>query len=880
MTKEKKLTPMLQQYLEIKKQYPDALVFFRMGDFYELFFEDANVASKELQIALTSRNPRDENPVPMCGVPYHAVSEYLKVLLEKNYKVAICEQIEDPKKAKGLVKRAVTKVLTPGTVVEDLNLDLKSNNFLGAIYYNKSNKMGAFSWLDYSTGDWLGYYSKEKNDLWKWASKVSPSEILCAQGDKVPSEFSYLKSRTTFLPRLMFDYKRAKTYLKDSSLGENVFLPQVEASRELTVACGTLFLYLTKTHNQSFSHIKPIRIINLDEFLIIDELSEKNLELFHTLDGSKGRGTLIHLLDETSTPMGGRFLCNRLKYPLRDLSKILKEHQVIDFFLNNQAILDGLRDFLNGISDIERLINRIFLNRATPRDFYWLKTSLCGFPNLYDIFSGCDFLPNPLKEIIENWDPLEDLYTLLNRSIKDNPPHLVTEGGLFKQGYNTDLDELIEFAEHGEVKLRELLEIEQQKTGITKLRLGFNRVFGYFFEIPKSFKGEVPEYFIRRQTLVNSERYITEELKSLEERILTSEDKRKSLEYTLFLELREKVLEYKNRVVQASTRIARLDFYSAMAVCAKRYKWNMPEIHNGLDICIKEGRHPVIESFVGENNYIPNDIQLNENHVILLITGPNMAGKSTVLRQVAIICILAQMGSFVPAKYARIGLCDRIFTRVGASDKLALGQSTFMVEMLETARILKQATRRSLVVLDEIGRGTSTFDGLSLAWAVVESLASKFGGIRTLFATHYHELTDLEGKVEGVMNLNIAVKEYKGDIIFLRKLLPGPADKSYGIEVARLAGIPRPVIKRAREILKMLEDKMVKIKGAKEKRRHSLLLHEALRKTPKGWNNAEVNKKGTHPILFELSKLDIDHITPKMALDILYEWKEKWGEKK
>jgi len=879
MTSQKKLTPMLTQYLSIKKEYREAPLFFRMGDFYELFFEDAEIASRELQIALTSRNPNDESPVPMCGVPYHAVDEYLKCLLEKNYKVAICEQIEDPKKAKGLVKRAVTRVLTPGTVVEDSTLSAKSNNFLASILYNNTHGMGAVSWLDYSTGEWLGFYSRDRKELWKWLSKISPAEILCTEGDDIPSEFSYLKSKVTFLPPMLFDYKRAKSHLKDLFLGENVFLPQIEAKRELIQVCGSMILYLTKTHNESFSHIKPLKIINLDEFLIIDELSERNLELFQTLDGSKGPGTLIYLLDQTLTPMGGRFLHNRLKYPHRDIKKIHRDLDVVEFFLKHEDIIANLDKVLKSISDLERLINRIFLNRATPKDFYWLKTSLRGLPLISNIFLTFSDLPDGLKEILSGWDNLEDLYVLLDKSIRDNPPHVITEGGLFKQGYDSRLDELIEFAEHGEAKLKELFRVEQERTKIPKLKLGFNRVFGYYFEVPKSFKGEIPEYFIRRQTLVNSERYITEELKELEEKILTSEEKRKTLEYELFVDLREKVVGFKKRVLDISYKIARLDFYSSMAICAKKYKWSRPKINKNHDIKIREGRHPVIESFIGENNYIPNDIEINDEAKILLITGPNMAGKSTVLRQVAIICILAQMGSFVPAKEAAIGICDRIFTRVGASDKLALGQSTFMVEMLETARILRQATKRSLVILDEIGRGTSTFDGLSLAWAVVEFLATKPGGIRTLFATHYHELTDLEGKVRGVKNLNIAVKEYKGDIIFLRKLLPGPADKSYGIEVARLAGIPRPVINRAKEILKMLEEKMTRIRGGATYKREALLLPEIIKQKEKE-KRIENEKDRSHPLILELQGLNLEHITPKKALDILYLWKEKWCEKK
>ncbi len=875
MCSDKKITPMLSQYLSIKENYKDALLFFRMGDFYELFFEDAEIASKELQIALTSRNPKDENPVPMCGVPYHAVDEYLKILLEKNYKVAICEQIEDPKKAKGIVKRAVTKVLTPGTVVEESTLITKDNNFLASIISDKKSGFSAATWLDYSTGEWFGFYSKDETDVWKWIAKISPSEILCPQDFQPPSEFSYLKNKITYLPLTMFDFKRARSKLKEVFSGENIFLPQIEAQKELISVCGALILYLTRTHNETLSHISPIRILNLDNFLIIDELTEKNLELFETLDGSKGPGTLINILDNTLTPMGTRFLHNRLKYPLKDVNKINSEIDIVQYLKDEPSVVEKLRNYLKEIYDLERLINRIFLNRATPKDFYWLKNSLKNLPVIKKFLEQREDLPLGLKKILMGWDNLEELYDLLDRSIRENPPHIITEGGLFKRGYCERLDELIELSEHGEAKLNELLEREREKTKISKLKLGYNKVFGYFLEVPASFKGDVPSYFIRRQTLVNSERYITEELKELENKIISSEEKRKSLEYELFLDLRKKVAQFKDRVIAVSKLVAKLDFYCSMAKCAIKYNWSRPEVNNGLEIVIKEGRHPVIESFIGSNNYIPNDIEIGDQK-ILIITGPNMAGKSTVLRQVAIICILAQMGSFVPAKYAKIGICDRIFTRVGASDKLALGQSTFMVEMLETARILRHSTKRSLVILDEIGRGTSTFDGLSLAWAVVETLAQKYGGIRTLFATHYHELTDLEGRVQGIKNLNIAVKEYKGDIIFLRKLLPGPADKSYGIEVAKLAGVPRNVIQRAKEILRSLEDRMEKVKGASRTQHHTISILDTLKRR----QGKEVKGPKEHPLVAELKKLNLDNLTPKQALDILYLWKERWCEDK
>ncbi len=872
-----KLTPMLKQYLSIKERYPDALLFFRMGDFYELFFEDAEIASRELQIALTSRNPHDEHPVPMCGVPHHAAEDYLKQLLEKNYKIAICDQVEDPKKAKGLVKREVVRVLTPGTAVESVVLNTKANNYLASFCYNGSLEIGALSWLDYSTGEWMAYLVREKGEIWKWLAKVSPSEILCREGEKIPGEYWEFESKVTYLSSVFFDLNRALRLLRESNLAEELLVENTPKNRPLIQCCGALLLYLTRTHNQNFSHLSPVRVLNLNKFLIIDEITERNLELFKRLDGGKGSGTLISLLDFTSTPMGARYLSQRLKYPYRDKKKIYYNLEVVEFLHNNPEVMEEVKKLLSRVSDLERLINRIFLNRGGPKDFAALRSSISPLPDIPPLFSSKKDYPPGIQRILSSWDPLEDLYSLLLSSLVDTPPALITEGGIFKEGYNKELDELIEMSEHGEKRLKDLLKKEQERTNISRLKLGFNRVFGYYFEVPKSFKGDVPDYFIRRQTLVNSERYITEELKELEEKIFSSEEKRKQLEYDLFVTLRKKVLEFKKRILDMARLIARLDFYCALAICARRYRWNKPIIHEGLEIEIIQGRHPVVEQMQGRSSYIPNDITVGEKHKILLITGPNMAGKSTVLRQVALICILAQMGSFVPAEKAKIGLCDRIFTRVGASDNLARGQSTFMVEMLETARILKNSTKRSLVVLDEIGRGTSTFDGLAIAWAVVEFLAKKAEGIRTLFATHYHELTELEKRIKGVTNFNIAVKEWKGEIIFLRKLLPGPADKSYGIEVAKLAGLPKVVIGRAKEILTNLEDKMEKIKRKNGMKKRNIFLPQMdlLPSEPP----VSSRRHHPHPLMEELKKLNIDKTTPLDALNILAKWKEKWCEK-
>ncbi len=868
------LTPALKQYLEIKSKYPDALLFFRMGDFYELFFEDAQIASRELQIALTSRNPNSENPVPMCGVPYHAVSEYLKILLEKRYKVAICEQIEDPKKAKGIVKRAVTKVLTPGTVVEEIGIFDKKNNFLAAACFDKNNEKAALCWIDFSTGDWMGFETKDTQKVWEWLVKIDPSEVILPEGERELSKnFVYLKDKTTWVNfDLYFNYLRAKEEICHIYNVPNLDPLDLKGKKLLVQCCGALIAYLKKNHNTEFSHLKNFKILNLSKYLLIDEITERNLEIFKRLDGSKGKGTLYHTLDYTMTPMGGRLLEKRLKHPFKEIKPILQNQEVVSFLFKNEQIRHSLRSLLNKIFDLERIINRIFLGRATPKDFISLKQSIFFLPKIKIAIQKEEQQPEALRELLKDWDDLEEVYNLIEQSLVDNPPQVITEGGLFKKGYNQKLDELIELAEHGERKIKDLLEKEQKKNNMPKLKMGYNKVFGYYFELPKSYKGKVPPYFHRKQTLVNAERYITEELKTIEEKIFTASEKRKELEYQLFLELREEISKKRERIIKMAEKIANLDLWQSFAEAAIRWDWTKPEVHLGQEIIIKGGRHPVIEAHIGKQNYIPNDVRIDDTSKILIITGPNMAGKSTVLRQTAIICILAQMGSFIPAEYGKIGICDKIFTRVGASDNLIEGQSTFMQEMVETARILRQATKKSLVILDEIGRGTSTYDGMAIAWAVVETLSKKEGGVRTLFATHYHELTVLEKELSNVRNYNIAVKEWKGEMIFLRKMLPGPSDKSYGIEVAKLAGIPINVIRRAKEILQNLEEKGKFLKVDRKKEHFFTLFPKEFLKDK---NNKKEEKNKEHPILNEIKNLDVNNLTPLEALQLIAEWKKR-----
>ncbi|WP_316901696.1 DNA mismatch repair protein MutS [Pseudodesulfovibrio indicus] len=864
---------MLEQYLRFKEEHPGCLLFFRMGDFYELFFEDAEIVSRAVQIALTSRNPNDENPIPMCGMPHHSVEPYLSQLLDKGYRIAICDQVEDPREAKGLVKRDVTRVLTPGTVVEDSNLKSKANNYLGAFYWDAAKDAGGIAWLDFSTGQWSGLHSRREPELWQWMVKINPSELLLPQGVKVPPQFSDLAGQVTPVsPGAFFDLAQGRNRILEAQHAVDLESLGLAGKNELVRACGALLTYLDQTQKGEFGHLGEFKPLNLGKHLLLDEVTERNLEIFRRLDGKTGAGTLWQVMDRTMTPMGGRLLEARLRQPWRQSTPIEKTLECVAFLHGRDRLRADIRHGLDSVYDLERLSTRIFLGRANPKDFIALRRSLTMLPLLRDLLreEALDQAPE-LKRVFSKWDAMEDLRTVLDDALVDSPPPVITDGGLFRKGYDPVLDDLIELNEHGEDKLRELHQTEVSRTAIPKLKLGFNKVFGYYFEVSKAYKGQVPDHFIRRQTLVNSERYITPELKEMEDRIISASEERKSLEYRLFQELRERLAQARARFLFMADMVASLDYWQGLAEAARVSEWCRPELHEGLEIEIEQGRHPVVEAAMGASNYIPGDLRMDDERRILLITGPNMAGKSTVLRQVAILTIMAQIGSFVPANKARIGLADRVFSRVGASDNLAQGHSTFMVEMTETARILRQATRRSLVILDEIGRGTSTYDGLSLAWAVVEELASRAGGsVRTLFATHYHELTGLEGKIPGLRNLNIAVKEWKGDIVFLRRLVPGPADRSYGIEVAKLAGVPRPVVDRAREILAKLEEKSqdTQAKGAVDRASQTLL-------PGFGAPPIKIDRElCEHPIITQLTELDVDGMTPIQALMLLNQWKD------
>jgi DNA mismatch repair protein MutS len=935
-----KLTPMMEQYLRMKSEHPDTLLFYRMGDFYELFFEDAVTAARELQITLTSRNPGAESPVPMAGVPHHAAEGYLSQLLAKGFRVAVCDQIEDPKQAKGLVKRAVTRVLTPGTTVDDVSLTAKEHNYLAALFWDDKDKAGGLCWAEVSTGEWSGIFSRDQGRLWQWALKMSPRELLLPDGFEPPRQITAAGLQISRYPaRPHFDLAPATKRILDAQGVADLSVLDVADKPPLVRAMGAVLSYLIQTQKQDITHLSPFRPANLSRHMLIDEVTERNLEIFRRLDGRKGPGTLIHILDRTATPMGGRLLETMLRQPWLEPGPILETQEAVALFAANETLRAAVRAALDSVYDLERLTSRIFLNRCAPKDFVALRQSLGGLSELHVVLAdlanvdgqtdivvdAIDFVdedissndaidasssvssdvasdvssddaaagPAPaagkkadtpsgacagIAAVLKGWDDLADIRELLVRAVADSPPPVVTEGGLFLPGYHPDLDELMELTEHGEGRLKELLAEEQQASNLPRLKLGFNRVFGYYFELARS-SGYVPEHFERRQTLADRERYVTPRLKELESRLLEAGEKRKALEYALFCELRDTVAAARERLAAMARTLAAIDVWQGLAEAAVRYDWTRPDIHEGLSLEIRAGRHPVVEAAAG-GDYIPNDLTLDDDRRVLLITGPNMAGKSTVLRQTAIIAVLAQIGSFVPAAYARVGLADRVFCRVGASDNLAMGQSTFMVEMSETARILRQAGRRSLVVLDEIGRGTSTFDGLALAWAVAEALAKREeGGVRTLFATHYHELTRLEGELPGVRNYNIAIKQWRGDIIFLRRLVPGPADRSYGIEVARLAGVPRAVVRRAGEILEELErtrDAAAGKAAASGAKAVGQPVLPGIFADP-GNPQEPCVPCAAHPLSLELAALDVDRITPLEALRLLGDYKSRYG---
>ena len=800
---------MMTHYLETKKQYPDCILFYRLGDFYEMFFEDAKTVSRELELTLTGKDCGLEERAPMCGVPFHAVEGYLTRLVQKGYKVAIAEQMEDPKLAKGLVKREVIRVVTPGTITSSQALDETKNNYLMAVVYTGNNY--GIATVDITTGDFFVTEVTSERALLDEINKFTPSELVCNEALFMSGlDMDELKERyhfaVTALENRFFSDDDCRKILKEHfhvmSL-EGLGLGDYENGM---IASGAVLQYLYETQKNDLSHLTKITPYTTGQFMMIDTSTRRNLELVETLREKQKRGSLLWVLDKTKTAMGARLLRSFIEQPLIDKAEIERRQQAIEELNMNYISREEIREYLNSVYDLERLMGRISYKTANPRDLLSFKNSLEMLPYIKDILG--EFSCELLKKMNEDLDPLRDLYELIDRSIVDEPPITVREGNIIKDGYSEEADKYRKAKTEGKAWLADLETEEKEKTGIKNLKIKYNKVFGYYFEVTNSFKDLVPEYFIRKQTLTNAERYTTDRLKELEDIIMGAEDRLYTLEYDLFCDVRDQIAAEVLRIQSTAKAIAGIDVFTSLSTVSMRNNYVKPKINEKGVINIKNGRHPVVEKMIKDSLFVANDTYLdNGKNRISVITGPNMAGKSTYMRQTALIVLMAQVGSFVPADEANIGICDRIFTRVGASDDLASGQSTFMVEMTEVANILRNATKNSLLVLDEIGRGTSTFDGLSIAWAVIEHISNpKILGAKTLFATHYHELTELEGTISGVNNYCIAVKEQGDDIVFLRKIVKGGADKSYGIQVAKLAGVPAPVIDRAKELVEELSD--------------------------------------------------------------------------
>ncbi|MBU4177198.1 MAG: DNA mismatch repair protein MutS [Proteobacteria bacterium] len=864
-----KITPMMQQYLAIKAQHQDAILFYRLGDFYEMFFDDAVTASRVLGITLTSRNSKDdENRVPLCGIPYHAVSSYLAKMIKAGFKVAICEQVEDPKEAKGVVRREVVRVVTPGLVTDDQLLDGKDNRYLAAIC--RKGKEWGLSLLDLSTGEFLVSEREDLPALLDELGRLAPSEILLpeelGEDSSLAAELqSYLpQSCLTGRPPAGFHPETARQRLLEHFRVANLAGFGCEELKAGIGAAGGLLLYLQETQKTALDHIERLTPIEFDHVLLMDDSSRRNLELTQTITGGVREGSLLDTLDLCETPMGARLLKKNLLFPLREVEDIRQRLDTVEQLCLAPRLREELRELLTKVYDLERLNGRVVLGTANGRDLTALKCSLAQLPKITEKLSGAD----PLPATLGTMDELSELHTLLEAGIREDAPVTLREGNLIKPGYNAELDELVSLLRDGKALILGLEARERTRTGINNLKVGFNKIFGYYIEISRGQLGHVPDDFIRKQTLVNAERFITPELKEFEEKVSGAQEKRLELEYRLFVAIRAAAAQASSRILQAAGRLAQIDFFCCLAEVAQRYRYTKPVITGGEAIIITEGRHPVIERSLPPGRFVPNDIHLDqESEEILIITGPNMAGKSTVLRQTALITLMAQMGGFVPAAAAEIGVVDRIFTRVGASDNLRRGQSTFMVEMNETANILNNATERSLVILDEIGRGTSTFDGLSIAWAVAEDLVNKNGkGVKTIFATHYHELTELAATNSRVKNYNIAVREWNDTIIFLHKLLPGGTNRSYGIQVAALAGVPAKVVARAKELLHNIEQGEFNRQGEPR-------IATSPRKKKQQPGQLSLFGIGEPQAVRRLREINPDALSPREALDLLYELK-------
>lgn len=875
-------SPMMQHYLETKEQYKDCILFYRLGDFYEMFFDDAIAVSKELELTLTGKDCGQEERAPMCGIPFHAAENYITRLVSNGYKVAICEQMEDPKKAKGIVKREVIKVVTPSTNLSVQSLDETRNNYLCGIVY-LGEKIGV-SFIDYTTGDYFVTELENGSELIDELNKFVPSEIIVNEyfnmsgidisfvveklGISVSALDNWYFDEDTCNNKLLSHFKLTTLDglgLKDYSVG--------------IISAGAVLLYLYETQKNDLMHITSLAPYTTGKYMLIDSSSRRNLELVETLREKQKRGSLLWVLDKTKTAMGARTLRSMLEQPLINKASIEDRLNGIEELNNNAIDREEIREYLNPIYDLERLMTKISCKSANPRDLIAFRNSLEMIPYIKNIMGT--FKSNLFKEAFEKMDDLQDLYQLVNNAIVEDPPIAMRDGGIIKEGYSEEADKLRKAKTEGKEWLAQLEEREKQNTGIKNLKIKYNKVFGYYLEVTNSFKNLVPVNWVRKQTLTNAERYTTEELKKLEDVILGAEDKLYSLEYDLFAEVREIIAGEVLRIRNTAKAIAMIDVFSSLSVVAQQNGYVRPKINEKGIIDIKNGRHPVVEKMINNDMFVANDTYLdNSANRVSIITGPNMAGKSTYMRQTALIVLMAQVGSFVPASSADVGIVDRIFTRVGASDDLASGQSTFMVEMTEVANILRNATQKSLLILDEIGRGTSTFDGLSIAWAVVEYIANtKILGAKTLFATHYHELTELEGTLDGVNNYCIAVKECGDEIVFLRKIVKGGADKSYGIQVAKLAGVPDTVIERAKKLVAELSDADISQK-AKDIAQYSKK-KEKMNEQYKKVDELEVKQMtlfdtvGNDDIIEEIKNIDIGNMTPIDALNMLYKLQSK-----
>jgi DNA mismatch repair protein MutS len=794
---------MLRQYLEVKNAYPDSILFFRMGDFYEMFFEDANVASKILGITLTSRGSHNGDKVPMCGVPHHSSRSYIAKLIENGKKVAICEQMEDPSVSKGIVKREVVRVVTPGSVVDDGDVDSRTNLYLAAVAGR--NGLYGLAHVDLSTGEFRVTEMDQWRELKDELGRIDPAELLVPENEETIDRKDLAAYCIETLPSHVFHETRAGDLLKEQLGVKSLGGFGCEDMEQGIIAAGAIVHYLKETQKANPDHIREIISYRLGDFMFLDEHTVWNLELFRTMRRQSVKGSLFQILDQTVTPMGSRHLKHWIGYPLVDLIQIRRRLAAVSNFKENRIFREEIRLLLEGIYDLERLNGRVSLGRANARDLVALKLSILQLPAIQRKLA--DSTSELLADITDRMDTLQDVAEIVNQAICDDPPVSLKDGGIIREGYDPDLDELITITRDGKAWIADLALAEQKRTGISNLKIGYNKVFGYYIEVSKAQIPRIPADYVRKQTLVNGERYITESLKEYEDKVLGAEERRVELELEIFERIRARIARENGRIKATAGFISEVDALAGLAETADLNGYTCPEVNEEGVLDIMDGRHPVIEQTVRDEAFVPNDIHVdNEVQQFLIITGPNMAGKSTVLRQTALTALMAQMGSFVPASKAVIGLVDRIFTRIGASDDLARGRSTFMVEMDETANILRHATPKSLVILDEIGRGTSTYDGLSIAWAVAEALHDRDNkGVRTLFATHYHELTELLTTKHRAKNFNIAVKEWDDRIIFLRKLVPGGTSRSYGIQVARIAGMPEAVIERAKEILENLE---------------------------------------------------------------------------